>query len=100
MKIRQDKKVPLSDNPSGKYCPVCREQGMSHCAEVEICGQMIPMRKRKEEKKFYRIPEKALENFEDSMVESCSGTYNDRGKISKIQSAIITFIGEIKRQKP
>ncbi len=27
------------------YCPTCREQGVSYCADPELCGSMLPMRK-------------------------------------------------------
>jgi len=37
--------APPSDNPSGLYCPDCRAAGLSHCADVEYCGGMRPMRK-------------------------------------------------------
>lgn len=36
--------APISDNPSGLYCPACRERGLSHCASPEYCGGMRPMR--------------------------------------------------------
>jgi hypothetical protein len=32
--------APLSDNPSGMYCPACRATGVSHCANPEDCGGM------------------------------------------------------------
>lgn len=36
--------APLVDNPSGLYCPDCREAHMMHCGEVDYCGGMRPMR--------------------------------------------------------
>lgn len=42
--------APISDNPSGLYCPSCRAAGFSHCGQVEWCGGMKPMRKVEEEK--------------------------------------------------
>lgn len=36
--------APISDNPSGLYCPDCRGAGMAHCAHVDTCGGMRPMR--------------------------------------------------------
>jgi hypothetical protein len=36
--------APISDNPSGLYCPSCRSVGLSHCSEVEWCGGMRRMR--------------------------------------------------------
>lgn|GEM_PF-6884394 len=36
--------APVSDNPSGLYCPDCRESGMSHCAYPEECGGMRLMK--------------------------------------------------------
>lgn len=36
--------APVSDNPSGLYCPACRSVGMSHCSEVEHCGGMRRMK--------------------------------------------------------
>jgi len=36
--------APLSDNPSGLYCPTCRSVGLSHCAHPEWCGGMRKMR--------------------------------------------------------
>ncbi len=37
--------APLSDNPSGMYCPACRECGLWHCASPEWCGGMRLMRR-------------------------------------------------------
>jgi hypothetical protein len=36
--------APVSDNPSGMYCPSCRRGGLSHCAHPEHCGCMKLMR--------------------------------------------------------
>lgn len=36
--------APASDNPSGLYCPACREAGMAHCSEPEWCGGMRMMK--------------------------------------------------------
>ena len=36
--------APISDNPSGLYCPTCRRAGFSHCSEPEWCGEMKRMR--------------------------------------------------------
>lgn len=36
--------APISDNPSGLYCPWCRNAGFSHCSEVDYCEGMRPMR--------------------------------------------------------
>lgn len=36
--------APVSDNPSGFYCPGCRSVGVSHCAHPEWCGGMRRMR--------------------------------------------------------
>lgn len=38
--------APISDNPSGLYCPVCRALGGGtvHCAYPEECGQMRHMK--------------------------------------------------------
>jgi len=41
--------APMSDNPSGLYCPSCRGAGFSHCSEPDYCGQMRPMNTRKAE---------------------------------------------------
>lgn len=38
------KDAPLSDNPSGLYCPSCRSCGLYHCSDPEHCGGMRPMR--------------------------------------------------------
>lgn len=38
--------APVSDNPSGLYCPDCRSAGMAHCAHPEWCGGMKLMRSR------------------------------------------------------
>jgi len=34
---------PISDNPSGMYCPSCRAVGLSHCSDPKHCGGMQPM---------------------------------------------------------
>ena len=39
------KDAPISDNPSGLYCPACRSLGLSHCAHPEYCGGMRRMNK-------------------------------------------------------
>ncbi len=36
--------APVSDNPSGLYCPDCRASGLSHCAHPDYCGSMRPMK--------------------------------------------------------
>lgn len=36
-------KVPISDNPSGTYCPDCRATGLSHCSDPINCGGMKKM---------------------------------------------------------
>ncbi len=36
--------APKSDNPSGLYCPDCRNSGLSHCAWPEYCGGMRRMK--------------------------------------------------------
>ena len=36
--------APISDNPSGLYCPTCRDTGVSHCGYPEECGGMRRMR--------------------------------------------------------
>lgn len=36
--------APLSDNPSGLYCPSCRRSGFWHCAHIEYCGGMRRMK--------------------------------------------------------
>ena len=36
--------APISDNPSGLYCKVCREAGIWHCNAPEYCGEMEPMK--------------------------------------------------------
>jgi hypothetical protein len=38
--------APVSDNPSGLYCPACRAcgAGMVHCAWPEYCGGMRRMK--------------------------------------------------------
>ncbi len=36
--------APISDNPSGLYCPDCRSAGMAHCASPEWCGGMRLMK--------------------------------------------------------
>lgn len=41
------KDAPFSDNPSGLYCPACRDCGLSHCSSPEWCGNMRRMRLRK-----------------------------------------------------
>lgn len=38
--------APVSDNPSGLYCPECRAVGAFHCAYPEECGGMRLMRPR------------------------------------------------------
>lgn len=43
--VKPEPDAPISDNPSGLYCPDCRACGMSHCAHPEECGGMRPMRK-------------------------------------------------------
>lgn len=34
---------PISDNPSGMYCPTRWAVGLSHCSDPEHCGGMQPM---------------------------------------------------------
>jgi len=36
--------APISDNPSGLYCPSCRATGVAHCAYPEECGGMRRMK--------------------------------------------------------
>lgn len=36
--------APVSDNPSGMYCPACRACGMAHCSWPEYCGGMRLMK--------------------------------------------------------
>jgi hypothetical protein len=36
--------APVSDNPSGLYCPPCRMSGLIHCAWPEYCGGMKRMK--------------------------------------------------------
>ena len=36
--------APVSDNPSGLYCPDCRAAKIPHCASPEYCGGMRRMR--------------------------------------------------------
>ena len=36
--------APVSDNPSGMYCPSCWSMGASHCGHPEECGGMRLMR--------------------------------------------------------
>lgn len=36
--------APKCDNPSGLYCPGCREAGIWHCAHPEWCGGMRRMK--------------------------------------------------------
>ncbi len=36
--------APVSDNPSGMYCPACRATGASHCSEPDYCGGMRLMK--------------------------------------------------------
>lgn len=38
--------APVSDNPSGMYCPDCRASKMSHCSSPEWCGGMRLMKPR------------------------------------------------------
>jgi hypothetical protein len=38
--------APVSDNPSGLYCPACRATGMKHCGYPEDCGGMRRMKPR------------------------------------------------------
>ena len=38
--------APVSDNPSGLYCPACRHVGARHCAHPEECGGMRLMKPR------------------------------------------------------
>lgn len=40
--------APVSDNPSGMYCPPCRASGfgLSHCAHPDYCGNMRLMKPR------------------------------------------------------
>ena len=38
--------APVSDNPSGLYCPACRRSGASHCASPEYCGGMRRMKSK------------------------------------------------------
>ena len=33
----------ITDNPSGLYCPACRQSGLAHCSEPEFCGGMRRM---------------------------------------------------------
>lgn len=40
--------APVSDNPSGLYCPECRASGMSHCGHPEYCGGMRPMKPKQQ----------------------------------------------------
>jgi hypothetical protein len=42
LKIEDD--APEKDNPSGLYCPACREQDVSHCGSPEYCGCMKKMK--------------------------------------------------------
>jgi hypothetical protein len=39
----QDGSAPVSDNPSGQYCPECRATGLLHCSDPVNCGGMRPM---------------------------------------------------------
>lgn len=41
---KPSKNAPISDNPSGLYCPDCRSAGISHCASPEYCGGMRRMK--------------------------------------------------------
>ena len=41
--------APISDNPSGLYCPACRATGASHCAYPETCGGMRRMKPKPNE---------------------------------------------------
>ena len=36
--------APVSDNPSGLYCPSCRSTGVMHCAHPNECGGMRRMK--------------------------------------------------------
>lgn len=36
--------APVSDNPSGMYCPACRDCGLRHCSQPEYCGGMRLMK--------------------------------------------------------
>lgn len=38
--------APISDNPSGMYCPACRLCDAYHCGDVEYCGGMRLMKPR------------------------------------------------------
>ncbi len=38
--------APVSDNPSGLYCPSCRRSGAMHCAYPEGCGGMRRMKSK------------------------------------------------------
>ena len=38
--------APVSDNPSGLYCPECRSVRMLHCSSPEFCGGMTPMKEK------------------------------------------------------
>ena len=40
------KDAPISDNPSGLYCPDCRSIGLSHCSSPEYCGGMKRMKSK------------------------------------------------------
>jgi hypothetical protein len=42
--LKPEPDAPISDNPSGLYCPACREVGLRHCAHPDFCGEMRPMR--------------------------------------------------------
>ncbi len=41
--------APISDNPSGLYCPACRSAGFSHCSSPEYCGNMRLMKPKEVE---------------------------------------------------
>ena len=38
--------APVSDNPSGLYCPSCRSTGVMHCAHPNECGGMRRMKSK------------------------------------------------------
>lgn len=38
--------APVSDNPSGMYCPECRQTGLKHCSQPEYCSGMRRMKSK------------------------------------------------------
>jgi hypothetical protein len=46
LKDEPEPDAPISDNPSGLYCPACRAIGHSHCAWPEYCGSMERMKEK------------------------------------------------------